>query len=202
MADSFDTSDVDKSKRLALIAGTAAVGGVGGIAMVKHPFVDSWNPSEAAAAAGGPVDVDISELKIGASPTVVEWRRRPVWVMRRDPQVAKGLDALNGEVADPNSDNSDQPEYTKNTYRSIKPELLVLIGVCTHLGCSPKLNDDKAATMGLKSGGFFCPCHGSAFDLAGRVAKGVPAPTNLAVPPYRYLDDNTIRIGEDPEAAA
>jgi ubiquinol-cytochrome c reductase iron-sulfur subunit len=194
---------VDKGRRRFLIAATSVVGGAGAVA-VAVPFVSSMLPSARAKAAGAPVEIDISAVEPGQRITA-EWRGKPIWVVRRTEEMLKDLPTLDDELRDPNSEvASQQPPYCQNPDRSIKPEYAVLIGICTHLGCSPTFRPDLApADLGPDwKGGFFCPCHGSRFDLAGRVFKGVPAPTNLVVPSYRYVNDSTIVIGEDQEGAA
>jgi ubiquinol-cytochrome c reductase iron-sulfur subunit len=155
-------------------------------------------PSAKARAAGAPVRADISKLEPGQM-IRVKWRGKPVWIVNRTEKMLNDLPSLDAEVSDPASDESEQPDYAKNEYRSIKPEILILVGICTHLGCSPTYRPDVApADLGADwKGGFFCPCHGSRFDIAGRVYSGVPAPTNLPVPPHRYLSDNEILIGDD-----
>lgn len=190
---------VNTSRRTFLVGLTCGIGAVGA-AGVAVPFVKSWQPSARAENAGAPVKIDISKIDVGGR-VVQEWRGQPVWVVRRSPEMLGELEKLEGELADPASAEDQQPEYARNLYRSIKPELLVLIGTCTHLGCSPSYYPEAAAQVGLEHGGFFCPCHGSKFDMAGRVFSGMPAPTNLVVPPYRYVDDDTILVGEDGEAA-
>jgi ubiquinol-cytochrome c reductase iron-sulfur subunit len=192
---------VDKNRRRVLIAATSAVGAVGvGFALV--PFIASMNPSAKARAAGAPVEADISKLEPGAL-LRVKWRGKPIWVVHRTPEMLAALPTLDGELADPNSEIPQQPEYCKNPTRSIKPEYLVAIGICTHLGCSPTYRPDVAPEdLGPAwKGGFFCPCHGSRFDLAARVFKGVPAPTNLVIPIHTYLSDTTILVGADKGAA-
>jgi ubiquinol-cytochrome c reductase iron-sulfur subunit len=196
--------EVDKSKRRFLTQLTTAVGLVGaGVAAV--PFVMSMTPSARARAAGAPVEVDISKLEAGQMLTV-EWRGKPVWIVKRTPDMLAKLDQIQNLLVDPASAvASQQPDYAKNTARSIKPEILVLVGICTHLGCSPSQKIQAGPASGLGEdwpGGFFCPCHGSKFDLAGRVFKGVPAPTNLVVPPYSYVSDAHITIGVDQKGAA
>jgi ubiquinol-cytochrome c reductase iron-sulfur subunit len=194
----MSTDGVNVDRRRLLIGATAAISAVG-VAGVAVPFVKSWNPSAKAKAAGAPVTADISQIEIGQR-AVFEWRGKPVWVVRRTPEMLKLLSTHNNELNDPNSEvESQQPKYAQNAVRSIKPEFLVLTGICTHLGCSPLFRPEVApADLGLDwVGGFFCPCHGSRFDLAGRVFSGVPAPTNLVVPPYRYVTDSVIVIGED-----
>jgi ubiquinol-cytochrome c reductase iron-sulfur subunit len=193
---------VDLGRRRFLTATATVVGGVGA-AFVAVPFLKSWSPSERAKAAGAPVEADISKLEDGAMMTV-EWRGKPVWVLKRTEKMLAELPTLNDQLLDPRSEMaSQQPKYTQNASRSIKPEVLVLVGICTHLGCSPTFRPDIApADLGPAwKGGFFCPCHGSRFDLAGRVYKGVPAPSNLEVPAYRYLSDSRVLIGVDPETA-
>ncbi|REH38755.1 ubiquinol-cytochrome c reductase iron-sulfur subunit [Paraperlucidibaca baekdonensis] len=194
----MSTDGVNVDRRRLLIGATAAVGAVG-VAGVAVPFVKSWNPSAKAKAAGAPVFADISAIEPGQR-AVFEWRGKPVWVVRRTPEMLKTLTTHDGKLADPASEvESQQPTYAQNATRSIKPEYLVLTGICTHLGCSPLFRPEiAAADLGSDwVGGFFCPCHGSRFDLAGRVYNGVPAPTNLVVPPYRYESDSVIVIGED-----
>src|SRR5690606_4845753 len=191
-----------KGRRRFLTATTAVVGGIGAV-YTAVPFLASWKPSAKAQAAGPPVSVDISQLEPGQRMTT-EWRGRPVWIVRRTQEMLANLKKPESQLADPNSSMPQQPAYAQNEYRSIKPEYLVVIGICTHLGCSPLYRPEVgAADLGGDSwlGGFFCPCHGSKFDLAGRVYAGVPAPTNLVVPPYHFADDNTIVVGEDEGAA-
>jgi len=197
-----DTSNlpaVDQRRRV-LVATTALIGGAGVVA-VAVPFISAWNPSARARSAGAPVEVDISNLEWGQQITV-KWRGKPVWVLRRAPQMLKDLRSagLLGSLRDPDSTVvTQQPDYAKNQYRSIKSEYFVVIGICTHLGCVPTFRPDHAPPDLGKDwvGGYYCPCHGSRFDLAGRVFKGVPAPTNLVVPRYQYLSDFLIQIGED-----
>lgn len=189
---------VNKTRRRVLTAFTSVVGAVGAVG-VAVPFVGSWNPSAKAKAAGAPVTVNISKLEPGQMITV-EWRGKPVYIVRRTQEALDGLEKTNELVRDPNSETPQQPAYAQNQARSIKPETLVLLGLCTHLGCAPLYRPDVGATdLGGSEwqGGFFCPCHGSKFDLAGRVFKGVPAPINLEVPPHAYNSDSVITIGED-----
>ena len=198
----FTPVPLDKSKRTWLIASTCA--GAAGAAALATPFVSSFAPSEKAKAAGAAVEVDIASLKPGEK-TTVEWRGKPVWIMRRTPEQLETLKKTDSEVADPNSDRTafPTPEYAKNETRSIKPEVLVLVGICTHLGCSPSDKFAPGAQPSLPDnwlGGFLCACHGSTFDLAGRVFKNKPAPDNLEVPPHMYLSDNKLLIGEDKKA--
>lgn len=194
-------SQVDAEKRKFLIA-TSAVGAIG-VAAVAVPFVKSMTPSERAKAAGAPVEVDISKIEPGAMMTA-EWRGKPVWIINRTDEMIAELAKHDDQLSDPNCDViSQQPSYCKNADRSIKPNLAVIVGICTHLGCSPSAKLLAGGDMGEKwVGGFFCPCHGSKFDLAGRVYKGSPAPINLVVPPYKYLADNTLLIGVDTEEKA
>ena len=165
---------------------------------VAVPFVASMLPSEKARAAGAPVEVDISKLQPGEL-GIFEWRGKPVWILKRTPEMLESIKQSATRVADPESKVDQQPEYAKNEFRSIKPEIAVIVGICTHLGCSPKEKTvEEKAEMGADwAGGFYCPCHGSKFDFAGRVFKGVPAPINLEVPPHVYLSDGTVLIGED-----
>lgn len=197
----MSTDGVNVNRRRLLIGATAAIGAVG-VAGAAVPFVKSWNPSAKARAAGAAVTADLSQLEPGQR-AVFEWRGKPVWVVRRTSPMLAGLAAIEGKLSDPTSQNSVQPSYVMNRGRSIKPEYAVITGICTHLGCSPNFRPEVApADLGPEwQGGFFCPCHGSKFDLAGRVYSGVPAPTNLEIPPYRYESDLVIVIGEDAEAA-
>ncbi len=193
--------EVNKGRRRLLIGATTAVGAVG-TAFVLVPFVKSMSPSARAQAAGAPVEVDISKVELGQRITA-EWRGKPVWVVHRTEENLKDLPTLDDMLVDPTSEQPQQPDYCKNEYRSIKPEYLVAIGICTHLGCSPTYRPDIApADLGPEwKGGFFCPCHGSRFDLAARVFKGVPAPTNLVIPPHKYLSDTVLLVGDDGGAA-
>lgn len=193
---------VDLKKRRTLTLATSAVGAVGA-GFVIYPFLAAWAPSERAKAAGAPVEADISKLELGQLMRV-KWRGKPIWIVHRTEQNLKDLPTLDPELLDPTSeDTGQQPDYCKNPTRSIKPDYLVAIGICTHLGCSPTYRPDVApADLGPGwKGGFFCPCHGSRFDLAARVFKGVPAPKNLVIPPHYYMTDTTILIGEDKGAA-
>jgi ubiquinol-cytochrome c reductase iron-sulfur subunit len=193
-------NEVDKSKRDFLVA-TSVVGGVATVGGAA-PFVASMFPSERAKALGAPVEVDVGKLAPGEIMTV-EWRGKPVWIVRRTKEMLESIQQSDDKVTDPKLTVNQQPEYAKNEDRSIKPEILVLEGVCTHLGCSPQFKPKElSADMGADwVGGFYCPCHGSKFDLAGRVYKGAPAPINLKVPPHTYLADTTILIGEDKKGA-
>ena len=194
---------VDVGRRRFLTLTTTAVGAVGaGFAAV--PFLASLAPSERAKALGAPVNIDISKLEPGQM-VIAVWRRQPVWVVRRTPEMLASLEKVTAQLSDPESKVPQQPEYIKGAARALKPEYMVLKGVCTHLGCSPKFRpvETRAADVGTDwEGGFYCPCHGSKFDLAGRVYAGVPAPTNLPVPPHRYADNKTLVIGEDQTGAA
>lgn len=200
MTDNVDK--VDRSKRRLLLAATTAAGGVAA-AGAATPFVISFMPSERAKAAGAPVEVDISAIAPGAMLTV-EWQGKPVWVVRRTKEMLDMLSKHDSDLADPNSSMPQQPEYCNNPGRSIKPEIFVAIGVCTHLGCSPSFRPEAApADLGPTwGGGWFCPCHGSRFDLAARVYQGSPAPTNLIIPPHQYLSDNLLLIGDDKKKRA
>jgi ubiquinol-cytochrome c reductase iron-sulfur subunit len=192
------TPKVDGRKRRFLLIASGVVGGVASAAAAV-PFFVSMLPSARARAAGAPVEVDISKVEPGMM-IRSEWRGQPIFVVHRTPEMLEDIKKMDPRVADPSSDGSVQPEYAKNEYRSRKPEYLVLIGICTHLGCSPtaKLEAGVESGLGLEwMGGFFCPCHGSKFDLAGRVLKDVPAPANLKVPPYKYLSDTRLKIGDD-----
>ena len=200
----FTPAPLDSSKRTWLIASGCA--GAAGAAALATPFVTSFAPSERAKAAGAPVEVDIAALKPGEKMTV-EWRGKPVWILRRTPEMMASLKKTDSEVADPNSDRKafPTPAYAKNEARSRAehPEVLVVVGICTHLGCSPVDKFQTGAQPSLPDnweGGFFCPCHGSTFDLAGRVFKNKPAPDNLEVPPYMYLADTKLLVGEDKKA--
>jgi ubiquinol-cytochrome c reductase iron-sulfur subunit len=191
---------IDNTRRNLIVATTVVAGAAGvGVAI---PFVWSFWPSERAKAAGAPVEADISNLAPGEL-QVVEWRGKPVWIMRRTKEMLEAVKKSDDKVTDPKSEVPVQPEYAKNEYRSIKPEILVLVGICSHLGCSPQQKTSEAkGEMGADwMGGFLCPCHGSKFDLAGRVYKGAPAPVNLDVPPHAYLSDTRLLIGDDKKGA-
>ena len=187
---------VDKGRRRFLTATTAVVGGAG-VAMAAVPFIKSWQPSARAKTAGAPVEADISKLEDGQM-IMVEWRGQPIWIVRRTQAQLEALPSQNPRLKDPDSSNEDQqPKFAQNEYRSRKPELLVLVGLCTHLGCAPKLHAElKPEPFDPEwQGGFYCPCHKSRFDMAGRVYDGVPAPSNLIIPPYYFVDDNHVMIG-------
>jgi ubiquinol-cytochrome c reductase iron-sulfur subunit len=192
---------VDCGRRRLLVA-TSVAGGVAGVA-TAIPFVSTFAPSERAKSAGAPVEVDISKLGPGEMMTV-EWRGKPVWIINRTKEMLDGLEKNTEKLSDPESSRPMQPEYAKNAHRSIKPEYMVAIGICTHLGCSPSEKFKTGADSGIDAswqGGFLCPCHGSLFDLAGRVFKSMPAPDNLEIPPHHYLSDAKILIGEDKKGA-
>ncbi|MEC9076329.1 MAG: ubiquinol-cytochrome c reductase iron-sulfur subunit [Pseudomonadota bacterium] len=191
----------DASRRKFLAGVTTTLGAVGAVG-IATPFVSSWNPSAKAKAAGAPVKVDISKILPGEQ-IRAEWRGKPVFVLRRTPEMLKAIRATNGVLADPNSEQPQQPMYAANEARAINAEIAVLVGICTHLGCSPQFRPEVGAPdLGDDwQGGYFCPCHGSKFDLAGRVYKAVPAPTNLLVPPHSYESDNVLIIGIDKETA-
>jgi ubiquinol-cytochrome c reductase iron-sulfur subunit len=198
----MSSDEVDKDRRRFLTVAASAVGGAGVVA-VAVPFVAYLEPSARTKATGGPVEVDISKLQPGER-MVAKWRGKPIWIMRRTPEQVESLKAMDAKVADPGSEKSEQPEYAKNEGRSRNPEFLVVEGLCTHLGCSPSYIAKGApeAPDADWAGGFLCPCHGSKFDLAGRVFSSMPAPTNLPVPPHQYLTDTRLRIGTDEENPA
>jgi len=192
---------VDTGRRRFLTLTTAVVGGAG-VAGAAVPFLASWMPSERAKALGAPVTIDVSKVEAGQKITVA-WRGKPVWVVKRTPEMIQSLAKVAGSLADPESQQAQQPQYATNEARAIKADTLIMVGSCTHLGCSPTFRPDHPAPEIDPNwqGGFYCPCHGSKFDLAGRVYKGMPAPLNLVVPPHRYADDSTVVIGEDQGAA-
>ncbi|WP_334186670.1 ubiquinol-cytochrome c reductase iron-sulfur subunit [Noviherbaspirillum sp.] len=196
---------VDSGRRGLLVA-TCAAGGVAGLA-TAGAFVSTFQPSERAKAAGAPVEVDIAGLAPGELRTV-EWRGKPVWILKRSPEMVASLKSIESKLADPNSERNPAeltPEYARNEYRSRKPDLLVAVGICSHLGCSPITKLQPGAQPSLPddwAGGFLCPCHGSTFDLAGRVYQNVPAPDNLQVPPYMYVGDTKLVIGKDEKGEA
>jgi ubiquinol-cytochrome c reductase iron-sulfur subunit len=196
------SDEVDKSRRQFLTAATMTTGAVGAV-FAATPFIASWQPSARARALGAPVEVDISKLDHGAMMTV-QWRKQPVWIVRRTKEMLDQLPRNAPKLKDPASEDSDQPEYAHNEVRARKPEYLVLVGTCTHLGCLPKSRFQMGVGEGGPDwpGGFFCVCHGSKFDLAGRVFKESPASANLRVPPYDYINDTLIIIGSDAAPAA
>ncbi len=195
------TEKVDHGKRRLLIAATTAAGGVAAIG-IGTPFVLSLTPSERAKAAGAPVEVDISTIQPGTMISI-EWQGKPVWIVNRTKEMLDLLGKHDADLADPASSAQQQPDYCSNPTRSIKPEILVVLGICTHLGCSPNFRPEVAPSdLGTSwAGGWFCPCHGSRFDLAARVFKGVPAPTNLIIPPHKYLSDTRLLVGDDGKGA-
>lgn len=195
----MSNAPVDKGRRRFLTVATSVVGGAGAVAAAV-PFIASWNPSARARIAGAPVEMRIDKIEPGQL-VRSEWRGSPVWVIRRTPEMLESLSLTDDRVRDPDSDQPQQPDYAKNKHRSIDPEWFVAVGICTHLGCSPQYLPRNFTSMDGIDSGFFCPCHGSRFDIAGRVFQGVPAPTNLVVPPHYFVDDNTILIGEDEGAA-
>ena len=198
-----EQTNIDNDKRKLLVA-TSVIGGLG-ITALAIPLVSTFAPSEKAKAAGAPVEVDIGGMQPGELRTT-EWRGKPVWIVKRTPEMIKSLQLIETELVDPNSERKPgefTPEYARNQHRSIKPEYLVAVGICTHLGCSPVAKFETGSQQSLPAnwqGGFFCPCHGSIFDLAGRVYKNKPAPDNLEIPPHMYLSDTKILIGEDKKA--
>jgi ubiquinol-cytochrome c reductase iron-sulfur subunit len=200
---SMSDQPVDNSRRtwIAIAAGTGAAGA----AAVAVPFVSTFQPSERARAAGAAVEVDIAALRPGEMVTV-EWRGKPVWIVKRTPEQLAALEKLTPQLADPNSQRNPDaltPAYARNVHRSIKPEILVAVGICSHLGCSPSSRFQTGAQPSLPDdwpGGFFCPCHGSTFDMAGRVFANKPAPDNLEVPPHMFISDTRILVGEDAKA--
>jgi ubiquinol-cytochrome c reductase iron-sulfur subunit len=202
MQDDGKDSGIDKKRRHFLTATATVVGGVGAIATAV-PFVSALAPSARTKAIGGPVEVDISGMKLGEM-KVEKWRGKPVWILRRSEESLAELTDMADKLRDPDSDVEQQPAYAKNDYRSVNPEYLVVVGLCTHLGCSPTyLARNEEHDFGADwKGGFFCPCHGSKFDLAGRVFKGVPAPANLVVPKYRFISESKILIGDDSGATS
>ena len=194
-ADEPPADSVDEQRRRFLLTTTSILGGVGALCALT-PFVASWMPSAKAEAGGAPVQVDLSKLEPGQQVTVA-WRGKPVWIIRRTPEMLKHLDEGRASLRDPDSLVAQQPAYAQNKYRSIHPDYLVLVGICTHLGCSPTYKPFEKELGPDWPGGFYCPCHGSSFDLAGRVFKRVPAPINLEVPPYRFINEHVIVIGEE-----
>jgi len=192
--------EVDLARRCFLMRATTTLGGLG-LAATSIPFVSYWLPSADTEAAAGPVTVDLSPLKPGEQLTVA-WQGKPVWVIRRTPEMLDTLPKLNDFLRDPFSSEDQQPAYAKNIARAINPEYFVAVGVCTHLGCIPTYRPDPGSISPSWLGGFYCPCHGSMYDLAGRVYKNVPAPLNLVIPSYTYQNDHTVVIGEDSPVGA
>ena len=192
-----------KLNRRHFLTATATVVGGSGVVATAIPFISAFSPSAKTKALGGPVEVDLRGMQAGDR-QIVKWRGRPVWIVRRSPESLQDMTNMIEQLKDPQSEQQSQPEYAHNEHRSIRPEYLVVIGICTHFGCSPSYRTkENSDNLGADwKGGFFCPCHASKFDLAGRVFKGVPAPTNLVVPPHRFLSETRILIGEDSEVNA
>ena len=191
----------DPQRRKLLQQATAATGGLA-LAAASYPFFISLAPSERARAQAGPVDVDLSTVPPGGALTTVEWRGKPVWILRRTREMLAGLESIRGALSDPDSQvTSQQPEYARNPGRSIRPELFVTLSLCTHLGCIPSFRPEAGSVGPEWPGGFYCPCHGSKFDFAGRVYKGSPAPTNLVVPPHIFVSEDKLVIGQETQAA-
>jgi ubiquinol-cytochrome c reductase iron-sulfur subunit len=190
---------IDVNRRRFLTTTASVVGGAGAVA-TTIPFISTLSPSAKTRAIGAPVEVELGDIQPGQL-KITQWQGKPIWLLRRRQSDLDGIEALDSKVRDPNSDREQQPEYAKNEYRSVKPEYLIVIGLCTHLGCSPtfiRQEDGGSHNMGSDwRGGFFCPCHGSRFDMAGRVYNGYPAPTNLVVPPHMYLNETKVLIGDD-----
>jgi len=197
----MSNDDASNSRRRFLTVATSAVGAAGAVG-IAVPFLGSWNPSAKAKAAGAPVKADVGKLEPGQM-VVIEWRGQPVYIVHRTAEMLEALPSVDGQLKDPDSAISEQPSYITDNARALRPELLVIVGICTHLGCAPKFRPEVApADLGSDwVGGFFCPCHGSKFDLSGRVYSGVPASANLVVPPYSYESENVVVIGVDAEAA-
>lgn len=196
----MSADEMDTGRRRFLTTTASVIGGIGA-AFVAYPFLASWAPSVKAKALGAPVEVDISKIEPGQKITV-SWRGQPVFVVNRTKQELETLKLVTDFLRDPNSKESVQPTFADNIYRSEKPEIFVVIGICTHLGCVPLYKPEVKSVDATWEGGFFCPCHGSKYDMAGRVYKGVPAPLNLAVPPYKFLSDTKVLIGEDKNQGA
>lgn len=191
----METKLMNISRRKFLTIASVFVGGIGfGFAAI--PFLSSWLPSARAKAMGAPIDIDVTSIEEGQRITL-DWRGQPIFVIRRNKNMMDNLISLKDKLRDPESNEKQQPLYATNIYRSIKPEIFVVIGICTHLGCVPLYKPKKGEVDSNWIGGFFCPCHGSRFDLSGRVFKGVPAPCNLVIPPHKYLNDKILRIGEE-----
>jgi ubiquinol-cytochrome c reductase iron-sulfur subunit len=193
----MSADEMDTGRRRFLTAATTVIGGIGA-AFVAYPFIASWSPSEKARALGAPIEVDISKIEPGQKITV-EWRGQPIFIVNRSKESLNLLPSIEKNLRDPLSLESIQPVYAKNEYRSLKENILVVLGLCTHLGCVPLFKPVIGSLEAGWEGGFFCPCHGSKYDMAGRVYKGVPAPLNLPVPPYKYLSDTIILVGDDKE---
>ncbi len=194
----MNADGTDTGRRRFLTATASVIGGIGA-ACVAFPFLASWAPSIKTRALGAPVEIDISKIEPGQKITVA-WRGQPVFIVYRTPEELAGLNTLTSQLRDPLSKESEQPNYAGNVHRSIKPDFLVLVGICTHLGCVPLYKPVIGSVEAGWEGGFFCPCHGSKYDMAGRVYKGVPAPLNLPVPPYKFVSDTLLVIGDDSPA--
>jgi ubiquinol-cytochrome c reductase iron-sulfur subunit len=193
----MSAEEIDASRRRFLTAATSVVGGIG-LACAAYPFLASWAPNAKSKALGAPIQVDISKLELGQKITV-PWRGQPIFIVHRTPAELASLPSLDSLLRDPASKEEQQPKYAENEYRSIKKDIFVVIGICTHLGCVPLYKPELNSVEAGWEGGFFCPCHGSKYDMAGRVYKGVPAPLNLVVPPYQFLSDSIILVGEHSE---
>lgn len=191
----MEKNNVNLNRRKMLTIAISVIGGLG-IGFATIPFIVSWMPSAKAKAMGAPVDIDTSKIEYGQKITV-EWRGQPIFIIKRHQNTINNLKTLNDKLRDPNSNEEQQPKYATNIHRSIKPEIFVVIGICTHLGCVPLYKPKIGEVDANWIGGFFCPCHGSRFDLAGRVFKGVPAPCNLVIPPHKYINKKILRIGEE-----
>ncbi len=191
----MDKNKIDLTRRKYLTIATSIMSGIG-IGFASIPFITSWLPSAKAKALGAPIEIDTSNIEEGQKVTL-DWRGQPIFIIKRSKKTIENLKTLNEKLRDPNSKEEQQPSYTKNIQRSIKSEIFVVIGICTHLGCVPLYKPKNGSVDSSWIGGFFCPCHGSKFDLAGRVFKGVPAPCNLVIPPHKYLNEKILRIGED-----
>lgn len=188
-------NSIDEDRRRFLLGTTCALGGIGALCALM-PLASSWLPSAKTQSEAGPIQVDLRHMEPGEQVTV-EWRGKPVWIIKRTQEMLQKLKENNSQLRDPHSITDQQPAYAQNEYRSLNPEYLILIGICTHLGCSPKYKPTMGDLSPDWPGGFFCPCHGSTFDLAGRVFKNVPAPINMQVPPYYFIDQHTLVIGEN-----
>lgn len=189
------TDETDLERRRFLTLATSVIGGVG-IGLASVPFISSWLPSAKAMALGAPVEVDVSKIEEGQKITVA-WRGQPIFIVHRSAAAIGTLEGMTSSLRDPTSAESQQPQYTHNQHRSIREQILVIVGICTHLGCVPVYHPKKGSIEAAWQGGFFCPCHGSKYDMAGRVYKGVPAPANLPIPPHHYVNDKILIIGED-----
>ncbi len=191
----MDKKKIDLNRRRYLTIAASIMGGIG-VSFSSIPFIISWLPSAKAKALGAPIEIDISNIEEGQKITL-DWRGQPIFVIKRNNDTIKNLNTLKNKLRDPDSKEEQQPRYTKNDYRSIRPEIFVVIGICTHLGCVPLYKPKIGEIDSTWMGGFFCPCHGSRFDLAGRVFKGVPAPCNLVIPPHKYINEKILKVGED-----